>query len=213
MEWSKFARKCNELNLERAKNLLTTLNQETDALKGHEDLSEEKYTAARKAMGGAAAIEAFRSRSENAARLIEDTRQQLTPSWIVFQSLGISDLYEHCSRAQIVFKETVQALISKLAEQGVVADLSAPSGLKKIERAIVKMQIKYGGDVSRLTDVFRCTLIFDSLKDLYAAVNLIAHTPTLRGPGGAVVTELADRFLNPLPKQYGDVLVQIVIDG
>merc|ERR1719201_3122491 len=82
-----------------------------------------------------------------------------------------------------------------------------------MERATVKMEIKYGGDVSRLTDIFRCTLIFDSLKCLYAAVHLIANKPSFRGPGGAVVTEIQDRFLNPLPKKYGDVLVQVVIDG
>ena len=183
MEWEKLARHRNELYLERAQSLLTTLQQETDALEGHVDYSEKKYMAAREAMGGTVAIEAFRSLSESASQLVAATRESLTPSWIVFQSLGISKLYSDCSRAQFVFKNMVRGIIRKLADQGITAKLSAPAGLKKMERATVKMEIKYGGDVSRLTDIFRCTLIFDSLKDLYAAVHLIANKPSFRGPG------------------------------
>ena len=39
--------------------------------------------------------------------------------------------------------------------------------IKKKERAGVKVKIKYGGDVSRLTDLLRATIVFDSLQDLY----------------------------------------------
>ena len=207
------AKATSDLYQQRAKKLLATLQQETEALKGHEDHSEEKYIAAREAMGGGAAIKAFRPQYEAAARSIKDVRESLVPSWVAFQSLTISNLYNHCLHAQLVFKHTVDALIVRLADEGITAALSAPDSLKKMERAIVKMEIKYGGDVSRLTDVFRCTLVFESLKDLYFAVKFIAVSPDLRGPGGAVVTDIEDRFLHPLPKQYGDVLMQIVVDG
>ena len=213
MEWDKIAKATNDLYKQRAQTLLATLQQETEALEGHDDRSEEKYIAAREAMGGPEAIEALRPQYETAARAIKSIREGLVPSWVAFQSLTITNLYRHCLHAQVVFKHTIDTLIATLAKKGIPTTLSAPDSLKKMERAIVKMEIKYGGDVSRLTDVFRCTLVFDSLKDLYLAVQFIAVSPDLRGPAGAVVTDIEDRFLNPLPKQYGDVLLQMVVDG
>ena len=90
-------------------------------------------------------------------------------------------------QAREKFNDEIEALQKELDAEGTVSELSEP-GMKKKERASVKMEIKYGGDVSRLTDIFRATWIFETLEDMYKAVRLISTHESLKGPGGAVVT-------------------------
>jgi hypothetical protein len=200
-------------HLRRAELLLEELRTDTAALEGKEDDSEKLYNAARAKLGGTKELDKYKQIATEAARCVAATKHSLNDSWVIYQSLTLEELYLHCGKAREKFIDAVESLQQELLNtSNVKAELSEPQ-LKKKERASIKMEIKYGGDVSRLTDIFRGTMIFETLADMYTGVQLITTHQSLKGPGGAVVTSIEDRFQTPMPKGYGDVMVQFVVDG
>ena len=200
-------------NLRRAELLLEGLRRETAALEGKDDDSEVLYAAARAKLGGANELAKYKTIVDDAVKVVAVTKKNLNDSWVIYQSLTLEELYLHCSKAREKFVEVMESLQKELLEKvNVTAELSEPQ-LKKRERAKIKMEIKYGGDVSRLTDIFRGTMIFETIADMYAGVQLITAHSSLKGPGGVVVTSMEDRFQKPMPKGYGDIMLQLVVDG
>jgi hypothetical protein len=200
-------------NLRRAERLLEELRTDTAALEGKEDDSEKLYKAARAKLGGTEELDKYKQIATEAARTVAATKHSLNDSWVIYQSLTLEELYLHCGKAREKFVDAVESLQQELLNTfNIKAEISEPQ-LKKKERASIKMEIKYGGDVSRLTDIFRGTMIFETLADMYTGVQLITTHQSLKGPGGAVVTSIEDRFQTPMPKGYSDVMVQFVVDG
>jgi hypothetical protein len=76
-----------------------------------------------------------------------------------------------------------------------------PPGLKTKARAIEKINADYGGDASKLLDISRSSISFDSADDLYKALDKIDKK--------AEIVRIKDRFVKPAPGGYRDILVNI----
>ncbi len=76
-----------------------------------------------------------------------------------------------------------------------------PPGLKTKARAIEKINADYGGDASKLLDISRSSISFDSADDLYKALDKIDKR--------AEIVRIKDRFVKPAPGGYRDILVNI----
>jgi hypothetical protein len=61
----------------------------------------------------------------------------------------------------------------------------------------------YGGDVSLLTDLVGASIQFETLDDLYSALERINNDPSV------TIVSYDDRFLNPEPSGYRDVQLNV----
>ncbi|NJP35873.1 hypothetical protein HCJ94_28950, partial [Micromonospora sp. HSS6-12] len=62
---------------------------------------------------------------------------------------------------------------------------------------------KYGGDVSRLTDLAAAKVVFAKLSDLYRAVRLVTEDPDVE------IVEVEDRFAKPQASGYRDIQMML----
>ena len=88
--------------------------------------------------------------------------------------------------------------------------------MKGLERSGVKVNVRYGGDASQLSDIVRATLEFkmhpDVLKDMYRAVEYMVYAGELNGCRVSV-TLFHDRYQHPFPGGYKDLLCLIRVNG
>jgi hypothetical protein len=77
--------------------------------------------------------------------------------------------------------------------------------LKSEKRAAEKVQSDYEGDWSRLTDTVRGSIAVDSLADVH---DMVAK---LRAGGMKLAQQPKDRFNNPLPVGYRDMLLNVTL--
>ena len=79
--------------------------------------------------------------------------------------------------------------------------------VKGPERSAVKVNVRYGGDASQLSDVVRATIKFkmhrDVLGDMYGAVETLINWVKFNGARVSVVF-FADRYQNPFKGGYKD---------
>jgi hypothetical protein len=89
------------------------------------------------------------------------------------------------------------------------ADMSKPGGmlfiapLKGKKRATEKVKDDYGGDWSQLRDVTRGTIAVDTLDDMKKCLDMLTKS------GMKLAMKPKDRFAEPLPVGYRDVLMNI----
>ncbi|MFN3201564.1 MAG: RelA/SpoT domain-containing protein [Bradymonadia bacterium] len=76
-----------------------------------------------------------------------------------------------------------------------------PPNLKGRPRAEEKLAADYGGDVSRLTDLARTSIIYENIQDVYRGLEQIQ--------GQFEITKLKDRFSNPTDQGYRDILLNV----
>jgi hypothetical protein len=76
-----------------------------------------------------------------------------------------------------------------------------PPGLKTKARAAEKISSDYGGDASKLLDISRSSISYESADDLYAALGKLDKK--------AEIVRIKDRFAKPAPGGYRDILVNI----
>jgi hypothetical protein len=105
------------------------------------------------------------------------------------------------------------AAIADAQLQSVTTELAAatggsakfPPGLKGRERAEEKTANDYGGDHSKLTDLSRSSIEYESLEALYKGLDQISRKFT--------ITKIKDRFKSPTPSGYRDILLNVQTDS
>lgn len=75
--------------------------------------------------------------------------------------------------------------------------------LKSRQRAAEKVNADYGGDASRVLDISRATIKFDTIDDLYKALAKIDSSPNIK------IIRMKDRFLKPGSDGYRDLLLNL----
>ncbi len=113
-----------------------------------------------------------------------------------YQSEYLDNLYREAAVAQ----QELIVLAQQLAYEGdrsvgVAGWRAEPKGRQRAEDKIKK----YKGEASRLTDLAAAKVEFDSLDDLYRALDRLRQHPTVR------IVEFNDRFRNPQRSGYRDV--------
>ncbi|MDH6462154.1 hypothetical protein M2302_002329 [Micromonospora sp. A200] len=103
----------------------------------------------------------------------------------------------------VVAQAEVTALAERLASRaGEGATAKPRPGPKDRQRAEDKV-IKYGSDVSLLTDLAAAKVVFTRLQDLYQALRQLQSEPGVR------VVEFEDRFISPQASGYRDVQMML----
>jgi hypothetical protein len=135
----------------------------------------------------------------------------ILPSWAVDISSRIEQAGEHDPHQDTLDLDTLYAE-AKVADgdlhtttQHVAAAHHGravfPPSLKGRERATEKIEAEYHGDASRIFDLCRSTIEYESIGDLYHGLDSIAHE--------LHVIRLKDRFAHPLESGYRDILMNV----
>jgi hypothetical protein len=98
----------------------------------------------------------------------------------------------------------LRALIARIAED-TNGQTQFPNGLKGMERALQKINADYKGDASRITDITRGRIVYETLDDLYSGLK------TLHEEG--VIAYFKDRFLKPADSGYSDILTNVELSN
>jgi len=85
---------------------------------------------------------------------------------------------------------------------------------KNIERTFYKTYYVYKGDHTQLTDLLRCSFVFETFDDLYKAFSVFAKVANARKDMKGGVLRAKDRF-DPvnMPFGYRDLLVNVMCPG
>lgn len=105
------------------------------------------------------------------------------------------DLYDHSIYAQI----ELEGLLHKVAKEtgsGVIL-----SGVKNKDRAHEKILAEFNGDVTKITDIARGTLVADSVEEILGGFNRISED--------ANIVAVKNRFKEPQPSGYRDLKILI----
>jgi hypothetical protein len=111
-------------------------------------------------------------------------------------SRDLDELYAHAAEADVALR----GLVSTIAgETG--ADAMFPPGLKGRERAIEKIEADYGGDVSRIVDLSRASLVYTTMEELQAGLAAVEAQ--------ADVVRVKNRFDKPTSSGYRDIVFNL----
>lgn len=116
-------------------------------------------------------------------------------------SNDLNQLYQQAAIADIELQNIAQEW-AKMTGGTVVLP---PGGLKGRERAEEKIRMDYNGDASRITDLTRLSIEYDSLEELYHALKALPETVNL--------VRLKDRFIQPTPGGYRDILLNLKLSN
>jgi hypothetical protein len=186
---------------------------EPQSMEDQSQEAEEAYGRVEEKLGGRAEIEMHKERS---VRLAEEVKRRLGKKdpWrhdVIVHHLGLEGLID-VGKNKI--KPQFDALVNKVADKfratAVIPDV------KGKERSEVKVNVKYGGDASQLSDILQATLRFKMhrgvLKEMYDAVEHLVYMHELGGMR-ATVTFFEDRYQKRFRGGYKDLLCLIKING
>lgn len=88
------------------------------------------------------------------------------------------------------WEERIDLCIDKMQEQGLAVSCSGGK-VKRVPRAFYKTYFVYDGDVRSLTDLLRCSFVFDNFDDLYRGVQIVNNI--WKKEGG--ILRLKNRFV------------------
>jgi hypothetical protein len=109
---------------------------------------------------------------------------------------NIDALYKQAEIAHIELKKLTDNIAQSTNGKPVV-----PEKLKSMERARDKIAIEFEGDASKLFDISRSTIVYDSISDLYLGLQKIDSS--------VEVVRIKDRFVKPTSVGYRDILLNI----
>jgi hypothetical protein len=133
---------------------------------------------------------------------ISQTVQSQIPSQEIRQNYNdLNQLYQQAAIGDIELQNIAQEW-AKMTGGTVVLP---PGGLKGRKRAEEKIRMDYNGDASRITDLTRISLEYDSLEQLYQALQAIPETANL--------VRFKDRFMQPTPGGYRDILLNLKLSN
>ncbi len=105
--------------------------------------------------------------------------------------------------AEVAQKELYEKVTKVAGETGGEAKL--PSSLKGRERAMEKVMADYKGDASKLVDIARGSIVYNSYADLMGGIDICNKNLTL-------VRE-KNRFAEPTPAGYRDILLNVKLSN
>lgn len=117
------------------------------------------------------------------------------------QTDDLDQIYREAAAADVELKQLTEEIA---AQTGGEAGFR-PGGLKGRDRAQQKIDSDYEGDASQLVDVAGAKLVFDTVDDLYKALDLIRD----RG----LIIRFKDRFVKPQRSGYRDILMNVELSN
>ncbi len=127
----------------------------------------------------------------------QTVQAQIVPQELRQQSQDLEVLYQDAAIASL----ELQNIANELATLTAGTIVLPPGGLKGRKRAEEKIQVEYNGDAARITDLARLSIEYDSLHQLYQTLQLLPESVNL--------VRMKDRFINPTPGGYRDILLNI----
>eukprot|EP00931_Biecheleriopsis_adriatica_P080304 TRINITY_DN5365_c0_g1_i3.p1 TRINITY_DN5365_c0_g1~~TRINITY_DN5365_c0_g1_i3.p1 ORF type:complete len:1224 (+),score=251.97 TRINITY_DN5365_c0_g1_i3:112-3783(+) len=124
----------------------------------------------------------------------------------IMHHLGLEGLTVVGEQIKKQFDLFVKRIASQFNAEPMIPRLKGP------ERSRVKVNVRYGGDASQLSDVVRATLVFQTIDDMYGAVKHLIFHEHLFGTR-LCFTHFADRYQNPFKGGYRDILCLIRVLG
>jgi hypothetical protein len=131
------------------------------------------------------------------AKISQAIETQLKGATVRQPSNNLDELYKQAPEAD----KELRKIVTDIAKQTHGDPLLAR--LKSRQRAEAKLEADYGGDASRVLDISRATIKFDTIDDLYQALAKIDATPNIK------IVRIKDRFLKPAPGGYRDLLLNL----
>ena len=128
------------------------------------------------------------------------------------QSLNLDRLFEAAERTLPLYMTMFARVCADITTLGSKCDFQPCTKLKSKARASAKVVIKYGSDCSRITDLVRGTMAFDTLDGLYQGVEQLINHPLFNGYSTCIVA-FEDRYLNPLTGGYCDCQLLVNVAG
>lgn len=139
------------------------------------------------------------------------TPEQISISQTVQSQIESQELRQNSQDLDQLYQE---AAIANLELQNIANELATmtggkvvlpPGGLKERKRTEEKIKFEYNGDASRITDLARLSIEYDSLTQLYEALTV--------SPESFNIVRMKDRFLKPTPGGYRDILLNIKLSN
>ncbi|WP_285693324.1 ADP-ribosyltransferase [Actinomadura sp. NBRC 104412] len=103
-------------------------------------------------------------------------------------------------------RESVPALRALVHDPALGGEPHMRPGEKDRVRALDKIMGDYGGDASRLNDLLGAKIQFDTVADLYRALDGLRSVAARHG---IEIVSFKDRMLNPVPSGYRDVQLTV----
>lgn len=111
----------------------------------------------------------------------------------------LDTLYSHAAQAQTELETLCQSTAMLTSTQAYFA------GVKSYPRAAKKVELEFDGNAQRITDLARATLIADDVPSLVEAYEILSREAT--------IVKVKNRFKNPAPSGYRDLMVLIQLPG
>ena len=128
--------------------------------------------------------------------VVESVRSQLADEALKQSSNDLEKLYQQAAIAQPYLSLTTQELARELGGEALI-----PPTLKTRERSLEKIATDYDGDASRITDLARSSIIFETEAEVLKALSVLQQrTDVLR---------FKNRFASPIDG-YRDVLLNVL---
>ena len=127
--------------------------------------------------------------------LPERSRQTTEP--LRQTSNNLDELYQQAAEAQPSLNKATQAVADRFGGEALI-----PETLKARERSSEKIAADYGGDASRITDIVRSSVIFETEEQVLQALTTLEQDMD--------VIRIKNRFENPV-NGYRDVLLNILL--
>jgi hypothetical protein len=114
----------------------------------------------------------------------------------VQSSNDLDNLFKQAKAADVELKQLTNDIARSTNGKPVF-----PPGLKTKARAVEKINTDYRGDASKLLDISRSSISYESADDLYKALDKIDKK--------AEIVRIKDRFIKPAPGGYRDILINL----
>jgi hypothetical protein len=108
---------------------------------------------------------------------------------------SFEELRERSKKVEQKFNLTVAGFANKVEGKPLLP------GLKGIPRSVEKIRDEYKGDFTKLKDTLRATILHDTVLESRRAAALFM------AEHGDKVYRVKDRFLNPTPEEYRDIMI------
>lgn len=133
--------------------------------------------------------------------LSQTVQAQIVSQELQQNSQNLDQLYQEAAIADLELQKIANELAT-LTEGTVVLP---PRGLKGRKRAEEKIQLEYNNDASRITDLARLSIEYETLKQLYEALKF--------SPESFEIVRIKDRFIKPTPGGYRDILLNVKLSN
>lgn len=120
---------------------------------------------------------------------------------VIQNTNNLSKLYQTAKNANKELKEVTEAFAAKTNGKAGYRPLTENNGLKSKQRTLEKIEGEYRGKVEKVLDIAGSKVIYNSVEDLYNALNKFANEFD--------IVKFKDRIQNPLPNGYRDILMNI----